>query len=100
MTSLELWGGVECSVVRIGEEVRDQCRETGHFDRPGDLDAIAGLGIKTLRYPILWDTVERERGTLDFAWHDERLAKLRELGIRVIGGLVHHGSGPRGTDVL
>ena len=100
MNPLELWGGVECSTVRIGDEIRDQCRETGHCDRLADLDAIAALGIRTLRYPILWDTVEREDGSLDFTWHDQRLQRLRELGIRVIGGLVHHGSGPRGTHVL
>ena len=100
MNPLELWGGVECSTVRIGETLRDQCRETGHFDRLEDLDAIAALGIRTLRYPILWDTVEREDGSLDFGWHDQRLGRLRELGIRVIGGLVHHGSGPRRTHVL
>jgi dTDP-4-dehydrorhamnose reductase len=99
MNPLELWGGVECSTVRIGDELRDQCRETGHFDRLEDLDAIAALGIRTLRYPILWDTVEQADG-LDFSWHDSRLARLRELGIRIIGGLVHHGSGPRHTDVL
>ena len=100
MNPLQLWGGVECSTVRIGDEVRDQCRETGHFDRDSDLDAIAALGIRTLRYPILWDTVERDDGSLDFSWHDRRLQRLRELGIRVIGGLVHHGSGPRHTSVL
>ena len=100
MSPLELWGGVECSTVRIGDEVRDQLRETGHFERDHDLDAIAALGIRTLRYPILWDTVERDDGSLDFAWHDRRLERLRELGIRVIGGLVHHGSGPRHTHVL
>ena len=100
MSPLELWGGVECSTVRIRDELRDQCRETGHFDRLRDLDAIAGLGIRTLRYPILWDTVERDDGSLDFSWHDKRLERLRELGIRVIGGLVHHGSGPRHTQVL
>ncbi len=100
MNPLEKWGGDECSTVRIGETLRDQCRETGHFDRLEDLDAIAALGIRTLRYPILWDTVEREDGSLDFGWHDQRLGRLRELGIRVIGGLVHHGSGPRHTHVL
>lgn len=100
MNPLDLWGGVECSTVRIGDELRDQCRETGHFDRLQDLDAIAALGIRTLRYPILWDTVEGKDGSLDFSWHDQRLARLRELGIRVIGGLVHHGSGPRRTNVL
>ena len=49
--TLALWGGVECSIVRIGDTWREQLRETGHYDRPSDLDLIAGLGIRTLRYP-------------------------------------------------
>ena len=40
---LEVWGGIECSVVRIGDAWRDQVRETGHHDRPGDLDQVAGF---------------------------------------------------------
>jgi dTDP-4-dehydrorhamnose reductase len=98
---LELWGGVECTVVRLGDEYRDQLVETGHAMRLADLDAIAELGIKTVRYPIVWERVAAERpDELDFAWHDERLRKLRDLGVRVIGGLVHHGSGPRYTSLL
>lgn len=98
---LQLWGGVECTVVRIGDEFRDQIVETGHSVRLGDLDAIAGLGIRTVRYPIVWERVAPERpDRLEFGWHDERLRRLRDLGVRVIGGLVHHGSGPRYTNLL
>ena len=50
---LELWGGVECSVVRIGDEYRNQIVDTGHQSRFADLDAMAELGIKAVRYPIL-----------------------------------------------
>jgi dTDP-4-dehydrorhamnose reductase len=97
-TALELWGGVECTVVRVGDDWRDQLDETGHSDRLDDLDAIAALGIRTLRYPILWERVAPNApDKLDFTWHDERLARLRDLGIRVIGGLVHHGAGPAWT---
>ncbi|MEO6360431.1 MAG: family 1 glycosylhydrolase [Sphingomicrobium sp.] len=100
-TPLELWGGVECTVVRIGEEFRNQLVETGHASRLGDLDAMADLGVKAVRYPIVWETVAPEVPTeLDFSWHDERLARLRELGIKVVGGLVHHGSGPRYTSLV
>ncbi|MFL6755317.1 MAG: family 1 glycosylhydrolase [Sphingomicrobium sp.] len=98
---LELWGGIECTVVRIGDEYRNQIVETGHSARLDDLDAMAKLGIKAVRYPIVWETVAPETPTeLDFSWHDRRMDKLRELGIRVIGGLVHHGSGPRYTSLL
>ena len=98
---LELWGGVECTMVRVGDDFRDQCEETGHDDRPGDIDLIADLGIGTVRYPILWERVAPDSpDKFDFSWHDERLRSLRERGIRVIGGLVHHGSGPRYTSLV
>src|SRR3954453_7315619 len=98
---LQLWGGVECTVVRIGDEFRNQLVDTGHAARMSDLDAMAELGVKAVRYPIVWETVAPEVPTeLDFSWHDKRLGRLRELGIRVIGGLVHHGSGPRYASML
>jgi dTDP-4-dehydrorhamnose reductase len=98
---LELWGGLECTVARIGDEFRDQVLETGHRDRIGDLDRIAGLGIRTLRYPVLWETISPEHpDEADFSWHDERLDRLRNLGIRIIAGLCHHGSGPGYTHML
>ena len=98
---LELWGGVECSLVRIGDDFRNQVIETGHFARLQDIDAIAELGVKAVRYPILWETVAPQSPhELDFSWHDERLERLRERRIEVIAGLVHHGSGPRFTELL
>ena len=98
---LELWGGLECSVVRLGDEYRNQIVETGHASRMSDIDALADLGIKAVRYPILWEMVAPESpGELDFSWHEKRLERLRELGIKVIGTLLHHGSGPRYTNLL
>jgi dTDP-4-dehydrorhamnose reductase len=98
---LELWGGVECTVVRIGDQYRNQLVDTGHASRMSDIEAMAELGVKAVRYPILWETVAPEApAELDFSWHDARLNRLRELGIKVIGGLVHHGSGPRYTSLL
>lgn len=97
----ELWGGAECTIVRLNDAYRDQASETGHRDRREDFELIAGLGLTTLRFPILWEAVAPERpDRLDFGWTDDRLAMLRERGIEVIGGLVHHGSGPRYTDLL
>ncbi len=98
---LELWGGVECTVVRVGDEFRNQVIDTGHAARMSDLDEMAKLGIKAVRYPIVWESIAPESpNELDFSWHDKRLERLRELGIEVIGGLVHHGSGPRYASML
>src|SRR5215204_3495635 len=55
--TLELWGGVECSIVRMGNDFRNQLSETGHLARHDDLALIAKLGIRTLRYPVLWEMV-------------------------------------------
>ena len=98
---LELWGGVECTVLRVGEMWRDQLRESGHYNRIGDLDAVARLGFSKLRYPVLWEHVAPEwPDACDWRWHDERLGRLRELGVTPIAGLVHHGGGPHYTNLL
>lgn len=98
---MELWGGPECTIVRLGDRWRDQAQETGHRARLADIDLIAGLGIRTVRYPILWENVAPDRpDRLDFAWTDERIALLQARGIEIIGGLLHHGSGPHYTHLL
>jgi len=98
--SLELWGGHECTVNRVGDVWRDQTVLSGHETRIADLDAFSGLGLKALRYPVLWERIETEPGVFDWRWTDERMARIRDLGLRPIAGLVHHGSGPRWTDLL
>jgi beta-glucosidase/6-phospho-beta-glucosidase/beta-galactosidase len=97
---LELWGGHECTVNRVGDRWRDQTLLSGHEGRITDLDAFASLGLKALRYPVLWERVEVERGVFDWTWTDARMARLRDLGLKPIVGLVHHGSGPAWTDLL
>lgn len=100
-TPIEVWGGLECTVARIGNYFRDQISETGHFDREGDLAAIAALGIRTLRYPVVWETISpNDPSQSTWGWHDERLRQLQELGINPIAGLIHHGSGPHYTNLL
>lgn len=98
---LELWAGMECTVNRVGELYLDQIERSGHATRPSDLDRIAELGIRTIRYPVLWErTAPEGLDRADFRWADERLGRLKELGIRPIVGLMHHGSGPRYTSLL
>ena len=97
---LQAWGGVECSVVHVGDRWRDQVRETGHHDRLDDLDRIAAFGLRTLRYPVLWERCADGPAHAGWAWHDERLGRMRDLGIMPIVGLVHHGSGTPGQHHL
>jgi dTDP-4-dehydrorhamnose reductase len=99
--SLALWGGTECTVNRVGDRYFDQLARSGHDVREGDLDRFAEIGLRTLRYPLLWERIAPNGlDKADWTWADARMARLRELGIRPIVGLLHHGSGPRGTNLL
>jgi dTDP-4-dehydrorhamnose reductase len=96
LKKLELWGGIECTHNRVGENYFSQVHWNGHLRRPEDLDRFAGLGIRALRYPVIWEMLAPERAdAIDWGFTDERLPRLRELGVRPIAALVHHGSGPR-----
>lgn len=99
---LELWGGHECTVNRVRDTFHDQTLKSGHqFRGDDDLERFAGLGLRALRYPVLWERIAPERpGTHDWTWSDARLARIRELGMRPIAGLLHHGSGPAYTNLL
>ena len=100
-TPLELWAGFECTLNRVGDAQHDQLELTGHYDRLDDLDRLATLGVRTIRYPILWERVEGGRPFgAAWEWTDARMARLRALGIDPIVGLVHHGSGPLHTHLL
>jgi dTDP-4-dehydrorhamnose reductase len=96
-----VWGGVECTVNRVGDRYHDQVQRSGHGDRPGDLERFADLGIRTIRYPVLWErTAPEGLSSANWAWADQRLSRLHALGMAPIVGLVHHGSGPRHTHLL
>lgn len=99
--ALEMWGGVECTCARVGDTYCDQLELNGHAARADDLERFAGLGLRTLRYPLLWERVAPngvERA--DCSWADQRMERLRALHIRPIVGLMHHGSGPPDTNLL
>ncbi|HEU4587102.1 MAG TPA: family 1 glycosylhydrolase [Gemmatimonadales bacterium] len=91
---------MECTVNRVGNVYHDQLARTGHDRRDDDLERFAALGLRTLRYPLLWERIAPDGpDRADWRWADRRLAALQRLGITPIAGLVHHGSGPRWTDL-
>jgi dTDP-4-dehydrorhamnose reductase len=101
MAPLELWGGHECSVNRVGDLFHDQTLRAAHHDRLEDIYGFAALGLKALRYPLLWEHVAPDRpDRFDWSWTDQRFARIRALGLRPIAGLLHHGSGPAYTHLL
>lgn len=98
---LEMWGGIECTVNRVGDTYFDQLDRNGHAHRVSDLHRFAELGIRTIRYPIQWERIAPHSLTqANWSWADERLHTLHELGINPIAGLTHHGSGPRHTSLI
>jgi len=94
-SDLEIWGGIECSYNRIGDQYMDQLELSGHYERQNDIVRFARLGIKALRYPVLWEKHCPEKGQ-GINWKHTRnnLNRIKELNIIPIAGLVHHGSGP------
>ena len=94
----EVWGGVECTINRVGDTYFDQYARSGHrVTMDADLERIASLGVRALRVGLQWEHFAATRTWADF---DRMLGKVRELGIRPIAGLLHHGSGPPGVDLL
>ncbi|WP_427914496.1 family 1 glycosylhydrolase [Ramlibacter sp. MMS24-I3-19] len=98
---LELWAGPECTVNRVGDRYLDQMRYSGFERRLDDLDRLASLGIRRMRFPLLWErTAPNGPASADWRCAEERLQRLRTLGVQPIAGLLHHGSGPRHTSLV
>jgi dTDP-4-dehydrorhamnose reductase len=92
---IEIWGGIEGTINRVRDNYFDQSEYSGHYHREGDIDLIASLGIKMLRYPVLWEKHQPQKDTvIDWSFVEKNLNRLKELNVEPIAGLVHHGSGP------
>src|SRR5437763_206652 len=97
----ELWGGIECTINRVKNRFQDQLEFSGFYNRPCDLELFAEMGIKAMRFPILWEKQQVTKDTtIDWSWADQNLKKLQSLGIQPIVGLLHHGSGPAFTGLI
>ena len=94
----EIWGGIECTINRVGERYSDQLVDAGCYDNDRYLAAVAGLNIQKIRFPVLWERHQPVlHGGIDWSWADRQLHKLRDHGVEPILGLLHHGSGPAYT---
>ena len=94
---LEMWGGVEFTVNRVGDSWFDQMDRSGFRERcEADLERMAEVGMVALRVGVLWEQVT----ATGWEFPDRMLHAMRRLGIRPIATLLHHGSGPRGTDLM
>ena len=84
--SLEFWAGPECTVNRVQDHYFDQLERSGHAHRVEDLERFAALGIRAIRYPVLWErTAPESLDRPDWAWADARLSRIRDLGITMKG---------------
>lgn len=96
----EIWGGIECTINRVGNTYKDQLNYSGHYQRPDDIRQFAALGIKSLRYPVLWELHQpSENQVIDWSWAEQQLNGISGNNINPIVGLVHHGSGPSYTSL-
>jgi dTDP-4-dehydrorhamnose reductase len=97
----EIWGGIECTINRVGDDFRDQLSYAGHYHRDDDIAKIASLGIKALRYPILWEHHQPSNNApINWQCTEQKLNDIRQHGITPIAGLLHHGSGPSFTNLM
>ena len=92
---VEIWGGLECTINRVKDNYHDQFEFGGHYNRENDMDLIGSLGVKMLRFPVIWEKHQAVKdGPIDWAFTEKKLTRLKELDVEPIAGLVHHGSGP------
>ena len=96
---MEVWAGIECSLNRVGNNFADQLTRGGQYRRPDDIDRLAALGVRAVRFPVLWERVVA-LGEAAWDWTDACLERLRAHGIAPIVGLLHHGSGPAHTSLI
>lgn len=92
--TISLIGGFESTYLPAYDV--DVSESSGHAQRRrADLDVLASLGVRRLRYPVRWHRVEQRPGVYDWAEVDAVMADFAELGMTPIVDLVHHTSYPR-----
>jgi beta-glucosidase/6-phospho-beta-glucosidase/beta-galactosidase len=78
---------------RVGERVLDEYALTNHYLYwREDLDRVAALGVKALRYGIPWYRVEPSPGKFEWGWVDQVLEYAAVKKITLILDLMHYGT--------
>jgi beta-glucosidase/6-phospho-beta-glucosidase/beta-galactosidase len=86
-------GGYECAdqINRSGERI-NLLKETQHDIRfYDDYEALASIGIKTVREGICWSLVEKSPEIFDFSEVHNRMLAAEKFGIQQIWDLIHFG---------
>jgi len=86
-------GGYECAdhINRSGERI-NLLKETQHDIRfSDDYEALAAIGIKTVREGICWSMVEKSPEVFDFSEVHNRMLAAEKFGIQQIWDLIHFG---------
>lgn len=72
--------------------ILDEYALTGHYDQwESDLALVAELGVRSARYGLPWHRVNPARNQWEWAWADQTLNRMLELGVHPITDLVHYG---------
>lgn len=90
---LEISFGLECTINPVNSFYNKQILFYDYLRRAANLDLFAWLGIKKLRYPLLWETVVlHSMEEMNRKGIDSRMKCIHELDITPIAGLLHYGS--------
>ena len=80
--SPEVWGGIECSINRVGHEYFDQLQFSEFYERKELLQRVADLGVTSFRLPILWEKhVTTQGDRIDWTFAEECLSYLQSRNI-------------------
>lgn len=77
---------------RIGERPLDEFALTHHYQYwREDLDRVASLGVKAMRYGMPWYKAEPKKGRFDWDWIDRAIDHAAGTGVEIIFDLMHYG---------
>lgn len=73
----------------------DEYEVTAHYGRwREDIDLMAGLGVRVVRYGIPWHRISPAPGQWDWTWADRPIERMLAAGIDPIVDMVHYGTPP------